>query len=66
MLVAGRCVYGGQMLNGMAGPVAQGGAALFSNLWFPSNQRATSTAISTFTGYLGSALAFVIGTLCPL
>ncbi|KAK7092958.1 solute carrier family 49 member 4-like [Littorina saxatilis] len=55
------CIYAGQFFNGMAGPVAQGGGALFSNLWFPTNQRATSTAISTFIGYLGSALAFVVG-----
>ncbi|XP_076456101.1 solute carrier family 49 member 4 homolog isoform X2 [Babylonia areolata] len=57
------CIYGGQLLNGVAGPVAQGGGALFSSLWFPTNQRATSTAISTFIGYAGNALAFIVGPL---
>jgi hypothetical protein len=54
-------MYIGQFLNGMAGPVAQGAQALFSNLWFPTNQRATATAVTTFVGYMGSALAFVLG-----
>ncbi|KAK7495669.1 hypothetical protein BaRGS_00013116 [Batillaria attramentaria] len=54
-------VYGGQFLNGMAGPVVQGGGALFSNLWFPPGQRATSTAIATLVGYMGNSLAFILG-----
>ncbi|KAK0067612.1 disrupted in renal carcinoma protein 2 isoform X2 [Biomphalaria pfeifferi] len=56
-------IYGGQLLNGIAGTVPMSGSALLSGLWFPSNQRASATAISTISGYLGASVSFVIGPL---
>ncbi|CAG5119007.1 unnamed protein product, partial [Candidula unifasciata] len=53
----------GQFLNGVAGTVPMSGPALLSGLWFPPNQRATATAISTVAGYLGASISFVIGPL---
>ncbi|GFO30325.1 disrupted in renal carcinoma protein 2-like protein [Plakobranchus ocellatus] len=53
----------GQLLNGVAGTVPISGPGLLSGLWFPPNQRATATAISTVMGYLGSCISFVIGPL---
>ncbi|KAH9500439.1 hypothetical protein Btru_071895 [Bulinus truncatus] len=56
-------IYGGQLLNGIAGTVPMSGSALLSGLWFPSNQRATATAISTIAGYFGASISFVFGPL---
>ncbi|BFZ06529.1 hypothetical protein BsWGS_09568 [Bradybaena similaris] len=53
----------GQFLNGVAGTIPMSGPALLSGLWFPPNQRATATAISTVAGYLGASISFVIGPL---
>ena len=59
-------IYAGQLLNGIAGTVPLAGPALLSGLWFPSNQRASATAIATVAGYLGSCTSFVVGRLISL
>ncbi|BFZ22822.1 hypothetical protein BsWGS_25861 [Bradybaena similaris] len=53
----------GQFLNGMAGTIPNSAPALLSALWFPPNQRASATAISTVAGYMGASVSFVIGPL---
>ncbi|CAG5131645.1 unnamed protein product [Candidula unifasciata] len=53
----------GQFLNGMAGTIPNSAPALLSGLWFPPNQRASATAISTVAGYMGASVSFVIGPL---
>ncbi|XP_041371757.1 solute carrier family 49 member 4-like isoform X2 [Gigantopelta aegis] len=52
-----------QILNGISGTVACAGPPLVSATWFPSNQRATSTAISSIFSYLGMAISFLVGPL---
>ncbi|KAL3836655.1 hypothetical protein ACJMK2_022077, partial [Sinanodonta woodiana] len=54
-------IYVGQTINGIAGIVPFGGPALVAAVWFPLEQRATATAISSFWNYCGVALSFVIG-----
>ncbi|KAK3605961.1 hypothetical protein CHS0354_019638 [Potamilus streckersoni] len=54
-------IYVGQTINGIAGIVPFGGPALVASVWFPPEQRATATAISSFWNYCGVALSFVIG-----
>ena len=51
----------GQFLNGFGGPVTQAGPPLLSSYWFPANERASATAVSTLIGSLGVALSFIIG-----
>eukprot|EP00048_Salpingoeca_helianthica_P006651 m.101062 g.101062 ORF g.101062 m.101062 type:complete len:462 (-) comp14085_c1_seq1:34-1419(-) len=51
----------GQALNGLAGPVAMAAAPVLSATWFPTEQRATATAIMAMANTLGVALAFVVG-----
>ncbi|EDO40262.1 predicted protein, partial [Nematostella vectensis] len=52
---------GGQLLNGLAGPVTQAAPPLLSAAWFPSHQRTTATAVAALCGSLGVAMSFVIG-----
>ena len=51
----------GQFLIMAGGPVALGAPPLVSATWFPSNERATATAIGTLAGYFGIAMAFAFG-----
>nr|KAG5703789.1 hypothetical protein BaRGS_009587 [Batillaria attramentaria] len=51
----------GHFLNGLGGPVAMGGPAFVSAVWFPLHERATATAIGTAMNYMGVAIAFVLG-----
>lgn len=52
---------GGQLLNGLAGPVTQAGPPLLSAYWFPSHQRTTATAVAALCGSFGVAMSFLIG-----
>ncbi|CAC5362491.1 DIRC2 [Mytilus coruscus] len=51
----------GQLLNGLAGPVAMGGPPVLSALWFPANERTTATAINLVFNNLGLGVSFIIG-----
>lgn len=51
----------GQLLNGLAGPVAMGGPPVLSALWFPANERTTATALNIVLNNLGLAVSFIIG-----
>ncbi|XP_025084665.1 disrupted in renal carcinoma protein 2 homolog [Pomacea canaliculata] len=51
----------GHLLNGLAGPVAMGAPPFLSAVWFPLHQRATATAVSTSSNFVGVAMAFVLG-----
>ncbi|VDI67667.1 Hypothetical predicted protein [Mytilus galloprovincialis] len=51
----------GQLLNGLAGPVAYGAPPVLSALWFPANERTTATALNTVLNSVGSALTFTLG-----
>lgn len=57
----GRLVNVGHLLNGLAGPVAMGAPPFLSAVWFPLHQRATATAVSTSSNFVGVAMAFVLG-----
>lgn len=54
-------MYLSAVLNGIAGTALFAGPSLLASIWFPPNQRATATAISTFMGYAGFAVTFSIG-----
>ncbi|XP_059142167.1 solute carrier family 49 member 4 homolog [Physella acuta] len=56
-------INAGQFINGIAGTVPISGPALLSGLWFPPNQRATATALSTVLGYLGACVSFIVGPM---
>ena len=58
-----RSMGAGQLLNGLAGPVAQAAPTLLSSTWFPPEQRTSSTAVAALCGSLGVAISFVIGPL---
>ena len=51
----------GQIIAGIAGPVAMAAPPLLSSTWFPPHQRTTATAISSIAGYVGTAFSFLIG-----
>ncbi|VDI11899.1 MFS transporter, FLVCR family, disrupted in renal carcinoma protein 2 [Mytilus galloprovincialis] len=51
----------GQLLNGLAGPVAMGVPPALSARWFPVNERTTATAISSILNSLGVGISFIIG-----
>ena len=51
----------GHILNGMAAPIMYTTGPVISALWFPPEQRATATAISTVAGFAGNAVCFLIG-----
>lgn len=53
----------GQILNGLAGPVAMSVGPSLSAAWFPLHQRVTATAIVGLANYIGLALSFLIGPL---
>ncbi|XP_046573353.1 solute carrier family 49 member 4 homolog [Haliotis rubra] len=48
---------------GLAATVPFAGPALLSATWFPPNQRATATAVSTIFTYVGISVSFIIGPL---
>lgn len=56
-----RLIHTGQFLNDLAAPVAMGAPPLVSSTWFPPNQRATATAISSLTSYVGISISFGVG-----
>ena len=51
------------ILNGIAGTTFFAGPPLIASIWFPLDQRATATAISSFFNYAGVGTAFIIGKL---
>ncbi|XP_032222450.1 solute carrier family 49 member 4 homolog isoform X2 [Nematostella vectensis] len=53
-------IHIGQFLNDLGAPVAMGAPPLLSSTWFPPNQRATATAISTLTSYVGISASFLV------
>lgn len=55
-----RLIHIGQFFNDLGAPVAMGAPPLVSSTWFPPNQRATATAISTLTSYIGISVSFVV------
>lgn len=56
-------IHIGQILNGLAGPVAMAAAPVLSSTWFPPNQRTTATSIMTASNYFGVAVSFILGPL---
>ncbi|BFZ22592.1 hypothetical protein BsWGS_25631 [Bradybaena similaris] len=54
-------IHFGQMLNGLAGPIAMCAIPQISALWFPPNERVTATAIVTSINSFGVAVAFILG-----
>ena len=56
-----RLIHTGQFLNDLAAPVAMGAPPLVSSTWFPPNQRATATAISSLMSYVGISVSFGVG-----
>ena len=53
----------GAIFNSIGTPLATGLGPLISAVWFPPNQRTTSTAIASLAPYVGMGLAFIIGPL---
>eukprot|EP01116_Phalansterium_solitarium_P014697 TRINITY_DN3248_c0_g1_i1.p1 TRINITY_DN3248_c0_g1~~TRINITY_DN3248_c0_g1_i1.p1 ORF type:complete len:466 (-),score=141.36 TRINITY_DN3248_c0_g1_i1:149-1501(-) len=49
----------GQFLNGITGVIGCISPAQLSQLWFPTNERATSTAITTLFNSFGSSIGFI-------
>jgi hypothetical protein len=58
-----RLAHFGHFIIGLAGPLAFTAGPTISALWFPPEQRTTATAISTVSGFAGSAGCFIFG-LC--
>ncbi|XP_022344894.2 solute carrier family 49 member 4 homolog isoform X1 [Crassostrea virginica] len=50
------------VLNGIGGVVPFAGPSLVANTWFPLNERATATAITSVFMYLGIGISFIIGS----
>ena len=53
----------GAIFNSIGAPLATGLGPLISAVWFPPNQRTTSTAIASLAPYVGTGLSFIIGPL---
>ncbi|PVD36113.1 hypothetical protein C0Q70_03086 [Pomacea canaliculata] len=51
----------GQILNGLAGPVASAAPPFLSAIWFAPHERTTATAIAVMLNSLGMAVMFVLG-----
>jgi FLVCR family MFS transporter len=47
--------------NGLGGAWLTFGGPIMSEMWFPSHERTTATAIASIAPYTGSALGFVLG-----
>lgn len=56
----------GQFLNGLAGPVAMAVPPVLSILWFPVQQRTSTTALAAFPNGVGVALSFLTGRIAFL
>ena len=56
-------VHIGQMLNGLAGPIAFGASTVVSATWFPVNQRTTATAAGSILNGLGCAVPYLVGPM---
>jgi FLVCR family MFS transporter len=54
----------GQILNGLAGPVAMSISPVLSAVWFPPHERNAATAIASTTNYGGTAVVFALGSVC--
>jgi len=65
-IVSGRFIHGGQILNGLAGPVTMAAPPLISATWFPASQRTTATSLGILSGNIGFSLSFVIGNVSKL
>ncbi|XP_048247413.1 solute carrier family 49 member 4-like [Haliotis rufescens] len=56
-------VHTGHILNGLAGPIGKGGVAKLSAVWFPREERTTSTTIGFVVIGLSLGLTFLVGPL---
>eukprot|EP00811_Abedinium_folium_P032360 NODE_5410_length_1773_cov_21.648238.p1 GENE.NODE_5410_length_1773_cov_21.648238~~NODE_5410_length_1773_cov_21.648238.p1 ORF type:complete len:490 (+),score=72.85 NODE_5410_length_1773_cov_21.648238:116-1585(+) len=56
-------MHAGQLLNGLAGPVAMSVGPVLSATWFPPQERTTATAIVSVLNYGGTAAMFALGPL---
>lgn len=56
-----RLIHTGQFFIDLAAPVSMGAPPLVSSTWFPPHQRATATAISSLTSYVGISISFGVG-----
>ena len=54
-------INSGQIIAGIASPVAMAAPPLLSSTWFPPHQRTTATAISSIVALVGMAFSFLIG-----
>ena len=55
--------HAGHILNGFGGPVAMATPSVLSAVWFPPEQRTTSTAIGQVFNGLGVGVSFIIAPL---
>jgi FLVCR family MFS transporter len=51
------------LCNGLGGAYLNFGGPIVSELWFPSNERTTATAIASVATYTGAALGFIVGPI---
>ena len=51
------------LCNGLGGAYANFGGPLVSELWFPSEERTTATAVASVATYTGAALGFLVGPI---
>jgi len=49
------------LCNGFGGAFLNFGGPIVSELWFPSHERTTATAVASVATYCGAALGFVVG-----
>ena len=49
------------LCNGVGGAYLNFGGCIISELWFPTNERTTATAVASVATYCGAALGFVVG-----
>lgn len=54
-------VHAGQILNGLAGPIAMSIPPVVSSTFFPTEQRTLATSIMSVANYVGVALTFIAG-----
>ena len=52
------------ILNGINGPIANILPTYLSSVWFPANERTTSTAVGTTANMLGVGVSFILGDVC--
>lgn len=56
-------MHAGQIINGLAGPVAMSLSPLLSVVWFPLEERTLATAISAVLNVVGTSASFLTGPL---